>query len=99
MSDERTKDRLDEAVSLLRKQSSVINAAVETWLRLETEGRGYDSALENAHAVQRQTAVFLSLFATDDKEPENVPCVKCGRTDLPLHVNRKCPECYAEDQL
>lgn len=30
----------------------------------------------------------------DDEEPENVPCQKCGRTDLPLHTNYQCPECH-----
>ncbi len=24
----------------------------------------------------------------------NKPCKACGRTDLPLHVNEQCPECY-----
>lgn len=24
---------------------------------------------------------------------ENVPCIKCGRTDLPLHTNRQCADC------
>lgn len=26
-------------------------------------------------------------------EPENIPCVVCGRKDLPLHHDYKCPEC------
>jgi hypothetical protein len=29
----------------------------------------------------------------EDDEPENVPCVNCGRTDLPLHTNGQCAEC------
>lgn len=28
---------------------------------------------------------------------ENVPCVSCGRTDLPLHVNRRCGDCGPEE--
>jgi len=28
------------------------------------------------------------------KYNENVPCITCGRKDLPLHVNYECPECY-----
>ena len=30
----------------------------------------------------------------EEEEVENVPCVKCGRTDLPLHYNRECSECF-----
>jgi ribosomal protein L37E len=29
----------------------------------------------------------------NETEPENVPCNKCGRSDLPLHVNGQCAEC------
>ncbi len=28
------------------------------------------------------------------EEDENIPCVKCGRINLPLHYNRQCPECF-----
>jgi hypothetical protein len=28
-----------------------------------------------------------------DDEPVNVPCSKCGRDDLPLHVSGRCPDC------
>lgn len=24
----------------------------------------------------------------------NAPCAECGRDDLPLHFNRRCPECW-----
>lgn len=24
---------------------------------------------------------------------ENIACISCGRTDLPLHVDYKCPNC------
>jgi hypothetical protein len=27
----------------------------------------------------------------------NIPCVKCGRTDLPLHTNGRCGECGKDD--
>ncbi len=30
-------------------------------------------------------------------EPENVPCQKCGRDDLPLHTNYQCPECHTPE--
>lgn len=29
-----------------------------------------------------------------DHDPDNYPCQKCRRTDLPLHGNYQCPECY-----
>jgi len=25
-------------------------------------------------------------------EPENHPCEECGRTDLPLHIDYRCPD-------
>lgn len=28
---------------------------------------------------------------------ENIPCVACGRTDLPLHYNRRCVSCGVDD--
>ena len=29
------------------------------------------------------------------QEPyENISCESCGRTDLPLHYNHQCPECF-----
>jgi hypothetical protein len=24
----------------------------------------------------------------------NQPCIECGRTDLPLHIDHRCPECH-----
>jgi hypothetical protein len=32
----------------------------------------------------------------EEEEEENAPCVKCGRTDLPLHENYQCAECWPE---
>lgn len=37
--------------------------------------------------------VARGLTAHGDDAP-NVPCVRCGRDDLPLHFNRRCPECW-----
>jgi hypothetical protein len=34
----------------------------------------------------------LEVEVIDDEE--NVPCRECGRTDLPLHWDRTCPECF-----
>jgi hypothetical protein len=28
----------------------------------------------------------------------NIPCVKCGRTDIPLHTNGRCGECGRTDE-
>ena len=28
------------------------------------------------------------------EEEENIPCKKCGRTDLPLHPDYLCPDCH-----
>lgn len=31
-------------------------------------------------------------FPVDNEE--NVPCAACGRNDLPLHTDYKCPNCH-----
>jgi len=28
------------------------------------------------------------------EKDEDIPCKRCGRTDLPLHYNYQCPECF-----
>jgi hypothetical protein len=28
---------------------------------------------------------------------ENIPCAGCGRTDLPLHTDGRCPDCHKND--
>jgi hypothetical protein len=33
-----------------------------------------------------------------DGEPGSLGCVNCGRTDLPLHVNRQCAECGPDEK-
>ena len=39
---------------------------------------------------------MVNCYLDDKKEEEvfNMSCRECGRTDLPLHYNRLCPECY-----
>ena len=40
----------------------------------------------------------LSKLCTVDEEGvENVPCVSCGRKDLPLFTDYTCPECHKEE--
>ena len=34
------------------------------------------------------------IFEEVEEVEENAPCVKCGRTDLPLHENYQCAECW-----
>ena len=34
----------------------------------------------------------MNKYGLDPKD-ENFPCVKCGRTDLPLLTNHQCPDC------
>ena len=34
------------------------------------------------------------LSENEEDEEENVPCKKCGRTDLPLHTDLLCPDCH-----
>lgn len=43
----------------------------------------------------RTLSAALLLFADGDG---NVPCVECGRRDLPLHYNRRCGECGPGDE-
>ena len=36
----------------------------------------------------------MTIIKAQDCEPvENVPCEKCGRTDLPLFIDYRCPDC------
>lgn len=37
-------------------------------------------------------------MAEKPEKIENIPCEKCGRTDLPLHYNRLCPECFEPEK-
>lgn len=37
------------------------------------------------------------IAETPEDEPENVPCIGCGGTELPLHVDRRCPDCRVLD--
>lgn len=40
----------------------------------------------------------IDAYLSDiEDEPIDVPCKRCGRTDLPLHFNRLCAECYPEE--
>ena len=39
-------------------------------------------------------SVLKELEKTIQELEGNVPCVVCGRRDLPLHYNRKYPECF-----
>jgi hypothetical protein len=36
---------------------------------------------------------YADTAEVEEEEAGNVPCAKCGRTDLPLHINGQCAEC------
>lgn len=36
---------------------------------------------------------MLDEQCKDEEEVENIPCLDCGRTDLPLYTDYKCPNC------
>lgn len=37
--------------------------------------------------------VYKTKEEWEDAIVENVPCVECGRVDLPLHFDRRCSSC------
>jgi len=40
--------------------------------------------------------VFLMELPNDEDDPgdDNLPCIDCGRIDMPLHVDYRCPDCH-----
>jgi len=54
------------------------------------------SALVVVRDLNRARQRAAGILAGDEYQPTgNVPCKNCGRSDLPLHFNRLCPECKA----
>lgn len=43
---------------------------------------------KNEKIVDAEEAAYIN------DAPSNHPCKICNRDDLPLHYNRKCPECF-----
>jgi hypothetical protein len=43
-------------------------------------------------SVEDKEAASKNPYGFDPKD-ENVPCTQCGRKDLPLHPDNKCPNC------
>ncbi len=41
-----------------------------------------------------QAIDYVLRMEKKEQEEENIPCVSCGRLDLPLHFNHQCPECF-----
>lgn len=52
-------------------------------------GKGY--AIREAGEFQ----VYVGVYGVNypEKDIKNMPCVSCGRKDLPLHADYKCPNC------
>lgn len=50
------------------------------------------NCLNDVHA-RAVTALAAAEAGTDD-DPVNAACVGCGRSDLPLHTDYRCPDCH-----
>ncbi len=61
----------------------------------------YIYARENCYPSQynyydnlTQAIDFVLKREQKEQEEEDMPCMRCGRRDLPLHFNYQCPECF-----
>lgn len=50
----------------------------------------------NDNLREQGIGCYTDYNAWEESWVENIPCLECGRTDLPLHFDRKCGICKGE---
>ena len=87
-------DKIAELISDLQRAHRTQIGFLDSLHAVETMLRDQEALLHEKFSLAHERAAPFEAHTLVEQDDENMPCVACGRTDLPLFTDYRCPNCH-----